>query len=77
LANAATCSSVCRFSFGRAIHSRMILLRVSWSSMFAVPWVILIWDSRARPSVTYGREKLSSFPLGNTLLPHNLTALRC
>jgi hypothetical protein len=55
----------------------MILLRVSWSSMFAVPWVILIWDSRARPRVTYGREKLSSFPLGNTLLPHNLTALRC
>jgi hypothetical protein len=37
LANAATCSSVCRLSFGRVIHSRMIFRRVSWSSMLAVP----------------------------------------
>jgi hypothetical protein len=40
LANAATCSSVCLLSFGRAIHARMIFRRVSWSSMFAVPWLI-------------------------------------
>jgi hypothetical protein len=40
LANAATWSSVCLLSFGRAIHSRMIFRRVSWSSMFAVPWLI-------------------------------------
>src|SRR4029077_15359207 len=51
LANTATWSSVCRFSFGRAIHSRMIFRRVSWSSMFAVPWVI--------SSVTAGRVRAS------------------
>ena len=28
------------FPSGRAIHSRMIFRRVSWSSMFAIPWVI-------------------------------------
>jgi hypothetical protein len=28
-------------SFGRAIHSRMSFRRVSWSSMFTVPWLIL------------------------------------
>jgi hypothetical protein len=39
LANAATCSSVCHFAFGRAIHSRMIFRRVSWSFIFAVPWL--------------------------------------
>ena len=50
LANATTCSSVCRLSFGSAIHSRMIFRRVSWSSMFAAPWLILIWDNRARPT---------------------------
>src|SRR4029077_16052092 len=38
LANAAACSSVCLLSFGRAIHSRMIFRRVSWSFMFAVPF---------------------------------------
>jgi len=41
LANATTCSSVCRLSFGSAIHSRMIFRRVSWSSIFAAPWLIL------------------------------------
>ncbi len=51
-ANAATCSSVCRFSFGRAIHSRMIFRRVSWSFMFAVPWLL---------SVTAGRGMVGHF----------------
>src|SRR5215472_4950401 len=37
LAKAATCSSVCRFSFGSAIHWRIIFRRVSWSAMFAIP----------------------------------------
>jgi hypothetical protein len=31
--------SVCRLSSGRVIHSRMSFRRVSWSSMFAVPWL--------------------------------------
>ena len=44
LAKAVACSAVCRLSFGRAIHSRMIFRRVSWSSMLAVPWLSV--DSR-------------------------------
>lgn len=48
LANAATCSSVSRLSFGRAIHSRMIFRRVSWSSMFVVPWLLYRRGASAR-----------------------------
>src|SRR4029077_8176320 len=63
LANAATCSSVCLLSFGRAIHSRMIFRRVSWSSMFAVPWLIShLRPPRPERDVKSARQPINSFP---------------
>jgi hypothetical protein len=46
-ANATTCSSPCRLSFGRAIHSRIIFRRVSWSFIFAVPWATYLGQQGA------------------------------
>ena len=63
LANAATCSSLCRLSFGRVIHSRMIFRRVSWSSMLAVPWLILSGIAGRVPRVTSGRDHSVGLPI--------------
>jgi hypothetical protein len=41
-----TCSSVCRLSFGRAIHSRMIFRRISWSSISVIPLPLQFFDRR-------------------------------
>ena len=49
LANAATCSSVCRFSFGRAIHSRMIF----WARLV----IFHVRGSLGYQSVTVGRVR--------------------
>jgi hypothetical protein len=76
LANAATCSSVCLLSFGRAIHSRMSFRRIRGlpSSRFLGP--SYLGQQGARPRATYGGRQVcrasnsAASPWGTSFLPH-------